>query len=82
MHLGMARHAVGFGHLLVLAQAQLGDRHRRGWAQVVRVQHLKEGLDDFRKLVIEFFMHPRGKERKRLDQALGMRVFAVVALDQ
>lgn len=46
------------------------------------VQYLEEGFDDFRKLVIELLVHPRRQERERLDQALGVRVFAVVALDQ
>ncbi|MOA36904.1 hypothetical protein D3C78_1584580 [compost metagenome] len=82
MHLGVPRHAVGFGDLLLLAKAELGDRHRRGRAQVVRVQHLKERLDNLRELVIELFVHPRREERERLDQALGMRVLTVVALDQ
>lgn len=48
----------------------------------MRVQHLEERLDDFRKLVIEFLVHARRQERERLDQALGMRVLAVVALNQ
>ncbi|MNS47687.1 hypothetical protein D3C72_802260 [compost metagenome] len=78
----MPGYTEGFGDFFLFAQIEFDDRHRRSRAQVMRVQHFKKRLDDFRQFVVEFFVHPRRQERERFDQALGMRVFAVIALDE
>ncbi|RMU45854.1 hypothetical protein ALP29_201556 [Pseudomonas syringae pv. avii] len=82
MQLGVSGHTIGFGDLFLLAHVELDNRHRGGRAQVVRVQHLQKRLDDFRKLIIEFLVHTRRQERERLDQALGVRVLAVITFNQ
>src|SRR5471032_3103891 len=46
------------------------------------VEHLEKRLDDFRKLIVEFLVHAGGQEREGFDQPLGMRVFAVIALNE
>jgi hypothetical protein len=48
----------------------------------MRVKHLHERFADFRELVVQLAMDSRGQEGKCFDDALDMRVFALVAFER
>jgi hypothetical protein len=44
----------------------------------MRIQDAQQGFRDLRKLVVDFQVNACGKKREGLQQALHMRVFALV----
>ena len=79
----VARHADAGGRLGPVGVGRElddgGARHRR---QVVRVQGVQQRLGQLRELVVQAQLHAGRQHGERLDQALDVRVLALVGLQQ
>ena len=67
---------------LLRVEMKLHDGGRWNGADVVRIEDAQQGFRDFREFVVDLEMDARGQEGEGFDEALNVRIFAAVGVDE